>query len=54
MWEWFLLLLTIAALFFLAPSKLPAFARSIGRAWGELRKARLEVEREVREMEKGP
>ena len=47
-WEWIVLLIVAAALLFLAPSKLPELMRTIGRAWGEFRKGKMEVEREIR------
>ena len=53
-WEWILLLIIVAALLFLAPSRLPELMRTIGRAWGEFRKGKMQVEKEIREMEKGP
>jgi sec-independent protein translocase protein TatA len=49
--EWVVVLIVVAIILFFGPSKLPALFRSLGRAMGEFRKARLEVEREVREME---
>jgi sec-independent protein translocase protein TatA len=48
--EWVVVLIVVAIIFFFGPSKLPALFRSFGLAWGEFRKARLEVEREIREM----
>src|SRR3970040_608671 len=46
--EWIILLIIVALLLLFGPSKLPEFARSIGRAWGEFRKGKMEVEREIR------
>lgn len=48
-WEWIIFLIIVALLLLFGPSKLPQFARSIGRAWGEFRKGKLQVERELRE-----
>lgn len=45
--EWIILLIVIAVLFLFGPSKLPELARSTGRALGEFRRGRLEVEREI-------
>ncbi len=42
-----IILVVVAALFFLGPSKIPELARGIGRAMGELRRGRQEVEREI-------
>ncbi len=42
-----IILVVIAALFFLGPSKIPELARGIGRAMGELKRGRQEVEREL-------
>jgi sec-independent protein translocase protein TatA len=53
-WEWIVLLIIAAALLFLAPSKLPELMRTVGRAWGEFRKGKMQVEREIREMEEKP
>src|SRR2546425_4559583 len=46
--EWIILLIIIAVLLLFGPKKLPELARSIGRAWGELRRGKMEVEREIR------
>lgn len=45
--EWIIILIVIAVLFLFGPSKLPELARSTGRALGEFRRGRLEVEREI-------
>lgn len=45
--EWIIVLIVIAALFLFGPSKLPELARGFGRAMGEFRRGRLEVEREI-------
>ncbi len=46
--EIIILLIVVALLLLFGPSKLPEFARSIGRAWGEFRRGKAEVERELR------
>ncbi len=45
--EWIILLVIVAALFLFGPSKLPELARGFGRAMGEFRRGRMEVEREI-------
>ena len=47
--EWIILLIIIAILLLFGPQKLPELARSIGRAWGELRRGKMEVERQIRD-----
>lgn|SRR2546422_1559801 len=47
--EWIILLIIIAVLLLFGPKKLPELARSIGRAWGELRRGKMEVERQIRD-----
>ena len=47
--EWIILLIIIAILLLFGPKKLPELARSIGRAWGELRRGKMEVERQIRD-----
>ena len=47
--EYVILLVVVALLLLFGPAKLPEMARSIGRAWGEFRKGRMEVEREIRQ-----
>jgi len=47
--EWIILLIIVGLLLFFGPTKLPEFARSIGRAWGEFRRGKMEVEREIRQ-----
>lgn len=48
-WEWIILLIIVALLLLFGPTKLPEFARSIGRAWGEFRRGKMQVERELRD-----
>jgi len=45
--EWVIILIVIAILLLFGPQKLPELARGIGRAWGEFRRGRMEVEREI-------
>lgn len=45
--EWVIFGIVVIVVLFLGPSKLPEFARAAGRAWGEFRKAKMEVEREI-------
>src|SRR5438876_531306 len=47
--ELIILLIIIAVLLLFGPQKLPELARSLGRAWGELRRGRMEVERQIRD-----
>jgi sec-independent protein translocase protein TatA len=47
--ELIILLLIIAILLLFGPQKLPELARSLGKAWGELRRGRMEIERQIRE-----
>src|SRR2546422_11415807 len=47
--ELIILLIIIAVLLLFGPQKLPELARSIGRAWGELRRGKMEVERQIRD-----
>ena len=49
--EWIVILVVLAALFLLGPKKIPELARSLGRALGEFRRGKLELDRELsREM----
>ena len=48
--EWIIILVILAVLFLFGPSKLPELARSTGRAMGEFRRGRLEVEREINQQ----
>jgi sec-independent protein translocase protein TatA len=47
--EIIILLIIIAVVLLFGPKKLPELARSIGRAWGELRRGKMEVERQIRD-----
>jgi len=47
--EWLILLIIIAILLLFGPSKIPELARSIGKAWGEFKRGKMEVEREIKE-----
>lgn len=51
--EWIIILVIIAVLFLFGPQKLPEMARSFGRAVGEFRKARMQIDREISEEYKG-
>lgn len=46
--ELVIILIVVALVLLFGPSKLPEFARSVGRAWGEFRRGKAEVERELR------
>jgi sec-independent protein translocase protein TatA len=45
--EWIVLLIIVAVLLLFGPSKLPELARGVGRALGEFRRGRMEIEREI-------
>src|SRR5437879_8112815 len=45
--EWVVILIIIAVLLLFGPSKLPELARGVGRALGEFRRGRVEIEREI-------
>ena len=47
--EWIILLIIIAILLLFGPKKLPELARSLGQAWGEIRRGKMEVERQIRD-----
>lgn len=49
--EWIIILIILAALFLFGPSKLPEMAKGIGRAMGEFKRGRMEIERAIREEE---
>src|SRR5437763_4009902 len=44
--EWVVILIIIAVLLLFGPSKLPELARGVGRALGEFRRGKMEVERQ--------
>ncbi len=46
--DW-LIIAVVAAVLFYGSSKIPQLAHSLGRAMGEFKKGRLEVERELRQ-----
>ncbi len=48
--EWVILLIVVAALFLFGPSKIPELARGFGRALGEFRRGRMEVEQEINQQ----
>ena len=45
--EWVILLILIAVLLLYGPKKLPELARGVGRALGEFRRGKMEIEREI-------
>src|SRR2546423_4676984 len=45
--EWVVILIIIAVLLLFGPQKLPELARGVGRALGEFRRGRMEIEREI-------
>jgi sec-independent protein translocase protein TatA len=45
--EWVILLIIIAVLLLYGPKKLPELARGVGRALGEFRRGKMEIEREI-------
>jgi len=47
--EWIILLIIIAVLLLFGPQKLPELARGVGRALGEFRRGKMEVERQISE-----
>src|SRR5437870_6985755 len=47
--EWVVILIIIAVLLLFGPSKLPELARGVGRALGEFRRGKMEVERQISE-----
>ncbi|MGC2289858.1 MAG: twin-arginine translocase TatA/TatE family subunit [Thermoplasmata archaeon] len=46
--DW-LIIAVVAAVLFYGSSKIPQLAHSLGRAMGEFKKGRLEVEREIKQ-----
>jgi len=51
--EWIVLLVVVAVLFLFGPKKIPEFARGLGRALGEFKRGKVEVEQEIERMRKG-
>lgn len=47
--EWIIILLIFAILLLFGPQKLPELARGVGKALGEFRRGRMEVERQIRD-----
>lgn len=47
--EWIIILIIIAVLLLFGPQKLPELARGVGRALGEFRRGKIEVERQISE-----
>ncbi len=47
--ELIIILVVVALLLFLGPTKLPQLARGIGKALGEFRRGRMQIEREIRQ-----
>jgi sec-independent protein translocase protein TatA len=45
--EWIIILIIIAVLLLFGPQKLPELFRGVGRAMGEFRRGKMEVEREI-------
>ena len=52
--EWIVIGIVIVGLLLLGPKKTPDLARGIGRAFGEFRKARTDVEKEIQMGEGKP
>lgn len=46
--EWIVLLVIIAVILLFGPTKIPQMAHGIGRALGEFKRGRLEVENEIK------
>jgi len=45
--KWVVILIIIAVLLLFGPSKLPELARGVGRALGEFRRGKMQIEREI-------
>src|SRR6184192_4604359 len=45
--EWVVILIIIAVLLLFGPQKLPELARGLGRALGEFRRGKMEIERQI-------
>ena len=52
--EWIVLLLVTGAILLFGPKKIPELARGLGRAMGEFRRGKVELEREINELKEGP
>jgi len=46
--EWIVILVIVAVLFMFGPKKIPELMRGMGRAMGEFRRGRLEIENEIK------
>ena len=51
--EWIVLLLVAGAILLFGPKKIPELARGLGRAMGEFRRGKVELEREINELKEG-
>jgi sec-independent protein translocase protein TatA len=51
-WEWFIVLAVVVIVLLFGSRKIPELSKSIGRAAGEFRKGRQEVEKEIKDTEK--
>ena len=51
-WEWVIIIIAIVILLFGGAAKIPEFARALGRAVGEFKKGRVQVEEEIEELKK--
>ena len=52
--EWIILLVVAGAILLFGPKKIPELARGLGRAMGEFRRGKVELEREINELKEGP
>jgi len=48
--EWIVVLIVVAVLLLFGPKKIPELARGIGRALGEFKRGRQEIETELRDL----
>jgi sec-independent protein translocase protein TatA len=48
--EWIIVLIVLAALFLFGPKKIPEMAHGLGRALGEFKRGRAEIEKEISQM----
>src|SRR3990172_1302950 len=51
--EWLIVLLVAGAILLFGPKKIPELARGLGRAMGEFRRGKVELEREIDELREG-